>query len=140
MSVNKVILIGNLGGDPELSHTNSGTAFCKLSIATSERQKDANGEYKSVTSWHRVTAFGKQAENSVKYLTKGKQVYIEGKLAYGKYTDKEGIERYTTDILANNVTFLSGATGEKKPDLDPATVNEAAADFEKNLADDVIPF
>jgi single-strand DNA-binding protein len=102
MSVNKAILLGRLGKDPELRMTSSQTAVCNFSLATTERHKE--GEK---TEWHNVIAFGKTAENCGKYLVKGSQVHIEGKIQTRKWQDKEGKDRYTTEILANSVTFLS---------------------------------
>ena len=105
-SVNKVILIGNLGQDPDLKFSSTGTAICKLSIATSQKRKDQSGQYQDETQWHRVTLFGKQAEICGEYLAKGKKVYIEGRIQYDKYTDKDGVTKYTTDIIANDMRFM----------------------------------
>ena len=105
-SVNKVILIGNLGQDPDLKFSSTGTAICKLSIATSQKRKDQSGQYQDETQWHRVTLFGKQAEVCGEYLAKGKKVYIEGRIQYDKYTDKDGVTKYTTDIIANDMRFM----------------------------------
>ena len=111
-SVNKVILIGNCGRDPEVRYTPSGTAICNVSVATSSRRKDkASGESIEDTQWHRVTFYDRLAEIAGEYLKKGKPVYIEGRLKYGKYTDKDGIERYATDIIAENMQMLGGRQG-----------------------------
>jgi single-strand DNA-binding protein len=99
--VNKVIIMGNLGRDPELSYTQGGMAMCKFSLATSKKKKD--GE--EVTSWHRCTAWGRTAEVIAQYVGKGQQLYIEGELVYGQY-EKDGIVRYTTDIFVNEFTFV----------------------------------
>lgn len=107
MSVNKVILVGNLGADPEVKTTNSGTTVANLRIATSERVKAAD-EWKDHTEWHRVVCFGRTAENVSRFLKKGRQVYIEGKLRTQKWQDKDGNDRYTTEIVAFNVSFLGG--------------------------------
>lgn len=108
-SVNKVILMGNLGRDPELRHTPSGMAVCSVSIATSSRRKDkTSGETIEDTQWHRVVFYDRLAEIAGEYLKKGKPVYIEGRLKYGKYTDKDGIERNTTDIVATELQMLGG--------------------------------
>lgn len=106
--VNKVILIGHLGKDPELRYTPSGTAICSFSLATTTSRKKADGEWEEITDWHRVKTFGKTAENAGQYLSKGKQVYIEGRISYGSYDDKDGVKRYTTDILVNEMQFLGG--------------------------------
>jgi single-strand DNA-binding protein len=107
--VNKVILIGNLGADPETRYTAGGSAITTVSLATSESWKDKQtGEAKERTEWHRVKFFGRLAEIAGEYLKKGKQVYIEGSIRTDKYTDKEGIERYATDIIANEMHMLGG--------------------------------
>lgn len=109
MSVNKVILVGNLGKDPELRKTqNAQMPVCTMSIATSDRRKDQSGQWVDQTEWHRVVAFGSTAENCSKYLKKGRQIYIEGKLSTRKWTDQEGKERYMTEVIANTIQFLSG--------------------------------
>lgn len=104
--VNKVILIGNLGQDPETRYTPNGLAVTKLSLATTDRRKDDQGEWVDQTDWHRVVLFGKLAEVASQYCVKGAQVYIEGRVSYGSYTDKEGIKRYTTDIIASQMQLL----------------------------------
>ncbi len=107
--VNKVILVGNLGADPEMRHTGSGTAICSFNLATSESWTDKqSGEKQERTEWHRVKIFGRLAEIAGEYLKKGRQVYIEGSLRTDKYTDKQGIERYSTDIIANEMQMLGG--------------------------------
>lgn len=111
MTVNKVILVGNLGRDPETRSTQSGMTVATLSVATTERTKQADGEWGDHTEWHRVAVFGKTAETAARYLTKGRQVYIEGKLRTRKYTDRNGIEKYSTEVLADQVRFLGGAPG-----------------------------
>lgn len=107
--INKVIIVGNLGADPETRYTGSGTAITSLRIATSEAWTDkASGEKQERTEWHRVKLFGKLAEIAGEYLKKGRQVYIEGSLRTDKYTDKDGIERYSTDIIGNEMQMLGG--------------------------------
>ena len=111
--INKVIIVGNLGADPETRYTGSGTAITSLRIATSEQWTDKqSGEKQERTEWHRVKLFGKLAEIAGEYLKKGRQVYIEGSLRTDKYTDKDGIERYSTDIIANEMQMLGGGGGE----------------------------
>ena len=111
-SVNKVILIGNCGRDPEVRYTPGGTAICNISVATSSRRKDkASGESIEDTQWHRVTFYDRLAEIAGEYLKKGRPVYVEGRLKYGKYTDKDGIERNTVDIVAEQMQMLGGREG-----------------------------
>ena len=105
-SVNKVILLGNLGRDPETRYTTGGDAVCNLNIATSEQWKDKNGEKQERTEWHRVVLFGRQAEVAGEYLKKGRSVYIEGRLQTRKYTDKDGVEKYSTEIVADRMQLL----------------------------------
>jgi single-strand DNA-binding protein len=107
-SVNKVILIGNLGGDPELKYTPSNRPVCNLNIATNEVFKDKSGQRQERTEWHRVTVWGEQAENCSKYLAKGRSVYVEGRLQTRSWDDKEGKKRYTTEVIADRVVFLGG--------------------------------
>jgi single-strand DNA-binding protein len=111
-SVNKVILVGNCGRDPEVRYAPSGAAICNISIATSSRRKDkASGESIEETQWHRVTFYDRLAEIAGEYLKKGRPVYVEGRLKYGKYTDKDGIERNTVDIVATEMQLLGGREG-----------------------------
>ena len=110
--INKVILVGNLGADPETRYSAGGTAITSLRIATSESWMDKqSGERQERTEWHRVKLFGKLAEIAGEYLKKGRQVYIEGSLRTDKYTDKDGVEKYSTDIVANEMQMLGGAGG-----------------------------
>ena len=106
--INKVILVGNLGNDPEIRYSQSGSAITTISVATSESWKDKNGEQQERTEWHRVKFFGRLAEIAGEYLKKGRQVYIEGSLRTEKYTDKSGVEKYATDIIANEMQMLGG--------------------------------
>ena len=108
-SVNKVILVGNLGADPELKHTPSNRALCNLRIATTEVFKDKGGQRQEKTEWHRVTVWGDQAENCNKYLAKGRSVYVEGRLQTRSWDDKDGTKKYSTEIVAERVKFLGGA-------------------------------
>jgi len=153
-SVNKVILIGNLGRDPEVRYLPSGDAVATLSVATTEKWKDKNGEQQEQTEWHRVSFFGRQAEICGEYLRKGSQIYVEGRLQTRKWTDKEGKERYTTEIRGDRMQMLGGrgaATGSeptlREPEMTPAesapkaaaaTATSKAASFED--MDDDIPF
>lgn len=109
--VNKAIIMGNLGRDPELSYTQGGMAVCQFSIATSKKKKDGA----EVTSWHKCKAFGKTAEIITQYVGKGSQLYVEGELSYGQY-EKDGITRYTTEIIVNEISFVGSAKqGDKQP-------------------------
>ena len=109
--VNKVILLGNLGADPELKSTPSGQSVCSLRIATSEKYKDKDGNQQEKTEWHKVVVWGKLADLVNQFCKKGKQVYLEGKLQTRKWQDKDGKDQYTTEIVADNVKFLGGAGG-----------------------------
>jgi single-strand DNA-binding protein len=111
--INKVIIVGTLGADPETRYTASGSAITSLRLATNESWTDKqSGQKQERTEWHRVKMFGRLAEIAAEYLRKGKQVYVEGSLRTDKYTDKDGIERYSTDIIANEMQMLGGAGGE----------------------------
>ena len=111
-SVNKVIIVGNLGRDPEIRYMPSGDAIANIAVATSYKSKDRNtGEQKELTEWHRISFFGRLAEIVAQYLKKGSSVYVEGRLQTRKYTDKDGIERYATDVIAENMQMLGGRQG-----------------------------
>jgi len=110
-SVNKVILIGNLGRDPETRYTTGGDAVTNLRIATTDTWKDKAGEKQEKTEWHTVVLFGRQAEIAGEYLKKGRPVYIEGRLQTRKYTDKEGVEKYSTEIVGDRMQLLGGREG-----------------------------
>jgi len=119
-SVNKVILLGNLGRDPETRYTTGGSAVTNLNIATSEQWKDKNGEKQERTEWHRVVLFDRLAEIAGEYLKKGRSVYIEGRLQTRKYTDKDGVEKYSTEIVADRMQLIgggrdSGGGGDEEP-------------------------
>lgn len=106
--VNKVILVGRLGADPEVKTISSGNTVARLSLATSENWKDRDGQRQERTEWHRVVLWGKQAELAGKYLTKGRQIYIEGRLQTRSWDDPQGQKRYSTEIVANTIQFLGG--------------------------------
>jgi single-strand DNA-binding protein len=110
-SVNKVILVGNLGRDAELRYTPGGAAVATLNLATTEVFKDREGQKKEDTQWHRVILWGKTAETLQDYLTKGKQIYVEGKLQTRKWKDKDGNDKYTTEVRGDRVVLLSGGGG-----------------------------
>lgn len=110
-SLNKVMLIGNLGRDPEVRYMPSGDAITNVTLATTDSWKDKNGEKQDRTEWHRVVFFGRQAEVAGEYLKKGSQIYVEGSLTTRKWTDKDGNERYTTEIRADRMQMLGGRGG-----------------------------
>jgi single-strand DNA-binding protein len=126
-SVNKVILVGNLGRDPEVRYLPSGDAIANVAIATSSKYKDKSGQLVEETEWHRVTFFGKLAEIVGQYLKKGKSIYIEGRLKTRKYTDKDGAEKYATDIIVNEMQMLgSNSDGNAAPERQAAPQREQA--------------
>ena len=110
-SVNKVILVGNLGRDAELRYTPGGAAVATLNLATTEVWNDKGGQRQEKTEWHRIVLWGKQAESLQEYLTKGKQIYVEGRLQTRQWDDKDGNKRYTTEIKADRITLLGGGGG-----------------------------
>jgi single-strand DNA-binding protein len=114
-AVNKVILVGNLGKDPEVRYTADGAAITKVSIATTSKYKNKSGDMVEETEWHRVTFFGRLAEIAGEYLKKGRSVYVEGRLKTSKYTDKDGVEKYSTDIIANEMQMLGSREGMGAP-------------------------
>jgi single-strand DNA-binding protein len=118
MSFNKITIVGYLGRDPELRYTPQGTAVCKLSVATTERRKNVAGQPEEHTTWFRVTVWGRQAELANEYLSRGRQVYIEGRLRLEEYTDREGKPRISPEVNASDIQFLgqrSDATGQTEP-------------------------
>lgn len=129
MSFNKITLVGNLGKDPELRYTPQGDAVCSFSMATNERKKDKSGEFQNVATWFRVTLWGRQAETASKYLTKGRQVYIEGRLRMEEYTDREGNIQKTLEVNGTDMQFIGsredagggGNYGGSHEDLDTHT-------------------
>jgi single-strand DNA-binding protein len=134
--LNKVQLIGNLGRDPELRHTQSGMAVCQLSIATTRTFKNKHDETQEETEWHRVTVWGKSGENCNTYLSKGSQCYVEGRLRTTSF-EKDGIKRYSTEIIAHDVQFIGGRGAKSESSSKPAetpTLKPSPAD------DDHIPF
>ena len=121
MTLNRVFLIGNLGRDPELRVTSTQVQVCTFSIATTERRKDQTGNWSDYTEWHNVVVFGNSAENSAKYLKKGSKAFIEGRIQTRKWQDKEGKDRYTTEVIAERVQFLSSSRGGER---DPGAAYE----------------
>jgi single-strand DNA-binding protein len=129
--VNKVTLIGRLGSDPEVRHLESGVAVARFSVATNEYYKDKNGEFQETTEWHNVVVWREAAERAEKQLKKGGLIYVEGKITYRKYTDKDGAEKYVTDIVANtfrNLERKDGAGNDMRfPDAEPGKMQTSTA-------------
>lgn len=136
-SVNKVILVGNLGRDPEVRHMPSGDAMVNLSIATTDTWKDKNGERQEKTEWHRVVMFGRLAEIAGQYLKKGSQAYIEGRLQTRKWQDKEGQDKYTTEVIGDRMQMLGGRSASDTASNSNTSVNTSGGI--EDLEDD-IPF
>lgn len=124
-SLNKVMLIGNLGQDPEVRYTPGGQAVATFNIATSERWTDKAGQQQERTEWHRIVVWGKQAENCKEYLSKGRPVFVEGRMQTREWTDKEGKKRWTTEVNAQRVQFL-GSPGERRGSSAGAAAGAAA--------------
>ena len=142
-SVNKVILVGNLGRDAELRYTPGGAAVATLNLATTEVWNDKQGQRQEKTEWHRVVLWGKQAETLQEYLVKGKQIYVEGRLQTRQWDDKDGNKRYTTEIKADRITLLGGGGGGGGGRSAVASTAHAAAPEEPPMdpiTDDDIPF
>jgi single-strand DNA-binding protein len=121
-SKNIAIVVGNLGDDPQLRHTGSGTPVCSLSVATNERWKDKDGKQQSQTDWHRIVVWGARATSAAKYLKKGSGVMIEGKMRTRKWKDKDGVERQTTEVIANDVQFLDKNPNARRQEEVPEDV------------------
>jgi len=148
--VNKVILIGRLGGDPEVRYTSNGGAVANFTMATNESWVGKDGQKQEKTEWHRIVAWGKLGEICGQYLAKGRQAFIEGKLQTREWQDKEGGKRYTTEIVAQNVQFLGGQGERAATSSDFAGSSQGAPDFEpsmvggdasgKGLGDEEVPF
>jgi single-strand DNA-binding protein len=140
MSFNKVILVGNLGRDPELRYTPQGTPVCSFSMATNERRKDKSGEMQDQTTWFRVTLWGRQAETASQYLTKGRPVYIEGRLRVEEWTDRDGKARHTLEVHGTDMQFIGGGRSEEPPMERAAAAGSTSAPEQPDMADDDIPF
>ncbi|MCA9520982.1 MAG: single-stranded DNA-binding protein [Myxococcales bacterium] len=132
MTVNKVILVGNLGADPEIRYTGGGQAVANFRIATSENWTNKEGSRESRTEWHRVVVWGKQAELCKEYLSKGRQVYVEGRLQTRQWDDKDGNTRYTTEVVAQSIRFLGGRGSDTRDDHSGDTSSAPADDFYEN--------
>ena len=148
MSFNKIILVGNLGRDPELRYTPQGTPVCSFTMATNERRRDRTGESQDTTTWFRVTLWGKQAETASQYLTKGRPIYVEGRLRVEEWTDKDGRARQTLEVHATDMQFIgtrsdeAGAPNTRASTSSASTSSStsAAEPPEADIADDDIPF
>ena len=141
MSFNKIILVGNLGRDPELRYTPQGTPVCNFSMATTERRKDKSGEMQDHTIWFRVTLFNRLAENASQYLHKGKQVYIEGRLRTEEWTDRDGKPRTTLEVTATEMHFIGSRSDEPPVERAASAVAAAPTPTEQpDLSDEDIPF
>lgn len=146
MSFNKITIVGNLGKDPELRYTPQGNAVCNISVATNEKRRDKTGDLQDVTTWFRITLWGKQAENASKYLTKGSPVYIEGRLRVEEWADRDGKNRYTLEVHASDMQFLGSSRGEEFSGNsstefhDETPASSPVGDFSGQPNDDDIPF
>ena len=148
MSVNKVILLGRLGQDPELKYTPGGSPVCNFSLATTESWTDKSGQKQEKTEWHRIVVWGKLAELCNQYLAKGRQAFLEGRLQTRDWTDKDGNKRYTTEILASTVQFIGGASANTNQNTGvdpsysqaPAPAQEYQVASDASFAADDIPF
>lgn len=145
--INKVILIGNLGRDPEVRYLEGNVAVARFSVATNENYRDKKGDWQTTTEWHEIVCWRQLAERAEKQLKKGSQIFLEGKLTHRKYQDKDGVDKYITEVLANTIRILDkrdakAGTGEEGNSVDPASYNTLPS-TEKNggeQADDDLPF
>ena len=145
MSFNKIILVGNLGRDPELRYTPQGTPVCSFTLATNERRKDRAGETQDVTTWFRVTLWGRQAETASQYLTKGRPVYVEGRLRVEEWTDRDGKARHTLEVHATDMQFIGtrgddGGQNQARSDSGTSPSAARGTASEPDITDDDIPF
>mgnify|MGYP001559702132 CR=1 FL=1 len=146
MSFNKITIVGNLGKDPELRYTPQGNAVCNFSVATNEKRRDKTGDFQDVTTWFRITLWGKQAENASKYLTKGSPIYIEGRLRVEEWADRDGKNRFTLDVQATDMQFLGSSRGDELSGSSSSEFNDetpssaGVSDFSGQPNDDDIPF
>ncbi len=148
--INKVILVGNLGNDPDTKYTQAGMAITRISLATTSVRKDKDGNQQERTEWHRVVFFGKLAEIAGEYLRKGGSVYVEGALRYDKYTGQDGVEKYSTDIVADEMQMLGGRqdngtgrgqdNGDRTENRRRVAPPQQAPAPQDDFADDDIPF
>ena len=141
MSFNRIIIVGNLGRDPELRYTPQGTPVCSFTMATNDRRKDKNGEMQDQTTWFRVTLWNRQAETASQYLHKGKSVYIEGRLRVDEYTDRDGKLRHSLEVTATDMQFIGSRSDEPAPERSSSAAASSAGPAEPpELSDEDIPF
>lgn len=144
MSVNKVMVLGRLGQDPELKYTPSGMAVCNFTVATSETWNDKAGQKQERTEWHRIVVWGKLAELCNQYLSKGKQTFVEGSLQTRSWDDKDGTKRYTTEVVAKSVQFIGSSTNKENSNHETHEQMELAPEYDistdTNFTRDDIPF
>lgn len=140
MSLNKAMIIGRLGQDPELRYTQGGAAVCNFNLATSEVWNDSAGKRQEKTEWHRIIVFGKQAENAAKYLKKGRQAYVEGRLQTRDWQDRDGNKRTTTEIVAQTVQFLDSVAGGGSGRDSGGSSAPPPTGYDQSFNDDDIPF
>lgn len=140
MSFNRIILVGNLGRDPELKYTTQGTPVCNFTMATNEKRKDKSGEFQDVVTWFRVTLWGRQAETASQYLTKGRPVYIEGRLRVEEWTDRDSKPRFTLEVHATDMQFIGGARSDESPSAGQRPAPAEATPSERDAVDDDVPF
>jgi single-strand DNA-binding protein len=138
--LNKVFLIGNLGQDPEVRHTNSGQPVANLRLATSRRVKDRDGNWGEQTEWHSVVCFARTAENAGQYLRKGSKIFVEGRIQTRSWDDKEGKKQYRTEVVAENLKFLDSRSGGSGGDAGGASSGGRSDDAGELPGDDDIPF
>jgi single-strand DNA-binding protein len=149
MSFNKITIIGNLGRDPELRYTPQGNAVCDFSVAVNDRKRDKAGEWQDIVTWFKITLWGKQAENASKYLTKGRQIYVEGRLQLEEWTDRDGNNRHTLTVQGSEIQFLgegrtesndSANTSQESSYSNPTSNDEFSGQAASTSTDDDIPF
>jgi single-strand DNA-binding protein len=145
MSFNKITIVGNLGRDPELRYTPQGTPVCRFTVATNDKRRDKSGEQQDFTTWFRISLWGRQAETASQYLTKGRQVYIEGRLRLEEWSDRDGKQRYTLEVHATDMQFIGARGSEesiasvaKSSDIPSKPQSSEAPEHE--FSDDDIPF
>ncbi len=139
-AVNKAILVGNLGADPEVRYTTNGRAVSNFRVATNETWTDARNERHHRTQWHRIVAWGRVAELCGEYLAKGRQVYVEGRMQTRQWEDREGQTRYTTEVVANRVVFLGGGRGNRNEGAASEDYQGNDGEYDEALLDDDVPF
>jgi single-strand DNA-binding protein len=140
-SFNKIVIVGYLGRDPELRYTPDGTPVCNFTLATTERRKDKSGEFQDHTTWFRVTLFGRQAEVASQYLSKGRQVFIEGSLSQREYTDRDGNTRTSLEVRGSELQFIGSRGDESSAVSEPRTERSAQSGQSSDpISDDNIPF